>query len=611
MKLANAYSRSMVVRLVVFGICVVAVGLILRVMILLPYIRGRMVELSSEHQLAIAGYVARDIDLKIAARRNMLDRMAASLPPALLAAPGRLEAWLRERQEINPIFSHGFAVIPPDGHGATADYPVLAGRRALDFSGSDFFIGAVTERRPVIGKPIRGRASGEGVLVMAVPVIDSAGTVLAVLTGTTAIAAPDFLDLMQKTPIAKTGGFLLISPRDDIFVAATDPAKVLTPLPRPGVNPLHDRAMAGYRGTGVTVNLHGVEELSAMASVDNAGWFLVARVPTAEALEALDSARGFILRWALGLALMVVLLGGTLAHFFFKPLINTSRLIHRMAMGEIELQPLPVIRHDEVGDVAEGFNFLLSRLDEVTEQKLAAERMRLAEKERTATMLRQWMADTSHELRTPIAVLQAQIEAIQDGVFTVDAKRLGVLHHEVLGVSRLVNDLFALARSDTNQLECRIEPVDILGLLDDAVTAFHERFAEAGLEIRWPGHAEDGPMVSGDAMRLRQVLSNLLENSLRYTDAGGRLQLEWSVQDNDLLLHFDDTAPAVPPEALPRLFERFYRVDVSRSRASGGSGLGLCLCRSYVEAQGGTITVRASPLGGLGATIRLPRMERR
>ncbi|KIM00173.1 Sensory histidine kinase BaeS [Paramagnetospirillum magnetotacticum MS-1] len=249
-------------------------------------------------------------------------------------------------------------------------------------------------------------------------------------------------------------------------------------------------------------------------------------------------------------------------------------------------------------------NQKMIRLDEVTAQKLAEERLRMAEKERMEGALRQWMADSSHELRTPISVLRAQIEAIQDGVFTADARRLEVLHHEVMGMTRLVEDLFLLARSDIGQLECRSDPIDILDVLDGVIHAFRGRYAEAGLGLEAPDDSAGGLVISGDAVRLRQVFSNLLENSLRYTDPGGRLVISHRGQGAGVLFHFDDTAPGVSEDNMAHLFDRFFRVDVSRSRESGGSGLGLALSRTLIEAHGGTIEAMPSPLGGLRIAVR-------
>ena len=169
-----------------------------------------------------------------------------------------------------------------------------------------------------------------------------------------------------------------------------------------------------------------------------------------------------------------------------------------------------------------------------------------------------------------------------------------------------MEDQYTLARSDIGQLECRNQPVAVLDILDDVVSAFKARYAEAGLQIVWDQAPDHPATVLGDDVRVRQVFSNLLENSLRYTNAGGRLEIRCEVTNDRVTLHFADTAPGVPDDVLPRLFERYFRVDVSRSRAKGGSGLGLCLCRSFVEAHRGTIGAAASDLGGLAVTVQLP-----
>ena len=249
---------------------------------------------------------------------------------------------------------------------------------------------------------------------------------------------------------------------------------------------------------------------------------------------------------------------------------------------------------------------LVKALTQAHEQTLMAEQQRLSERERMEAMLRHWMADNSHEMRTPVAVLRAQIEAFQDGIYTVDAKRLESLHGQVMGLARLVEDQYTLARSDIGQLECHSDSFQILDLLDDVVGTFSGRYTDAGLRIEWAGFAAPGPTILGDEVRIRQVFSNVLENALRYTDAGGALEISWAMEGDLLTLRFDDTAPGIPEEALAKLFERFYRVDSSRNRGKGGAGLGLCLCRSFIEAHKGTIEASNSPLGGLRITIQLP-----
>ena len=245
-----------------------------------------------------------------------------------------------------------------------AQYPVVPGRDKLAFSDSDWFQAALRADAPVMSKPQRGRASGEPILVMAAPVRDAAGAVLAVVAGVVALNSPGFLDRLQETRLGASGGFLLISPADKLFVGASDPAMVLKPTPAPGVNLLHDRAMAGYRGTGITFNAQGGEELSAMATVPSTGWFVVARMPAAEAFRPIEVLRDLVLKASLAILVTMVALLLLLLPRILRPLTEAARAMREIADGKRELAPLPVGRRDEIGDLVLGFNHLVAKLQE-------------------------------------------------------------------------------------------------------------------------------------------------------------------------------------------------------------------------------------------------------
>jgi two-component system sensor histidine kinase BaeS len=176
----------------------------------------------------------------------------------------------------------------------------------------------------------------------------------------------------------------------------------------------------------------------------------------------------------------------------------------------------------------------------------------------------------------------------------------------IVVIEQLVDDLGALARSDMGQLDYSLASVDMWALVTEAAQAVADRFSTAGLALS-VGPAPSQATVHGDAGRLRQVLVNLLENSLRYTDRGGRVQIDGEANGTTLRVTVDDTLPGVPPASLARLGERFFRADASRSRQLGGTGLGLALSRQIVEAHGGRLEFAASPLGGLRATLTLTR----
>jgi two-component system sensor histidine kinase BaeS len=301
-------------------------------------------------------------------------------------------------------------------------------------------------------------------------------------------------------------------------------------------------------------------------------------------LQQLTSSLWQIVALAVGLSAVAAVL---LARHFRSPIRQLAAGSRALSEGHFDLR-LPAHRSDELGDLARHFNALAARL-------AGAEQAR-----------RQWVADTSHELRTPLAVLRAQLEALQDGVRSATPDTLDAMLRQVLALNKLIDELYALARADVGALECKPVALDLWTLACAEARGFEERFTQAGLTLDLgPGPAASQVMADPD--RMRQVLANLFENTLRYTAASGRVHLHADADSRTIHLHLDDGAPGVPDAALAHLGDRFYRVDAARSRAHGGAGLGLALCRRLVEAQGGTLTFAHAPTGGLRATISLPR----
>jgi two-component system sensor histidine kinase BaeS len=215
------------------------------------------------------------------------------------------------------------------------------------------------------------------------------------------------------------------------------------------------------------------------------------------------------------------------------------------------------------------------------------------------------LADVSHELRTPLTVIRGEIEALQDGIRQVDAKALESLHVEVLCLNKLVDDLHQLALADAGDLHYARDHVDLVQMVGDVAERFKSRVENAGLRLTTKLPDKALPMHA-DIGRLTQVISNLLENSVRYTDAGGNVVVTLRQDGQHAEFSIEDSAPGVPDGAHARLFERLYRVDQARSRGRGGSGLGLSICKSLIEAHQGRIVAMPSSLGGLKLLIRLP-----
>ncbi|WP_213712607.1 two-component system sensor histidine kinase BaeS [Cedecea lapagei] len=274
-----------------------------------------------------------------------------------------------------------------------------------------------------------------------------------------------------------------------------------------------------------------------------------------------------------------------LARGLLAPVKRLVEGTHKLAAGDFSTR-VTVGSQDELGRLAQDFNQLASTL------------------EKNHKMRRAYMADISHELRTPLAVLRGELEAIQDGVRQFTPESVTSLQMEVATLTKLVDDLHQLSMSDEGALAYQKKSLDIIALLEVVAGAFRSRFESRGLTIRLA--LPETATIFGDGDRLMQLFNNLLENSLRYTDSGGQLVIGGKMVNQQFVMSFDDSEPGVSDEQLGQLFDRFYRAEGSRNRASGGSGLGLSICQNIVTAHGGTITASHSRFGGVSITVELP-----
>lgn len=338
------------------------------------------------------------------------------------------------------------------------------------------------------------------------------------------------------------------------------------------------------------------------------GEIVLSPVQTGEGMQRdLDRAflaqqMGFVAWTGLAGLLLALLLSAWLTRRWLEPLTAFVDGLRGIAAGRLDTRV--AIKGDaELARLAETFNDMAVQL-----ATMEASRQR-------------WLADVAHELRTPLSTMRAEVEAVQDGVLPLDDRMALRLHRQIMRLIRLVSDL-RVSLDDPQALHGSGHvPVHVLTLLGEALDGARPGFEQVGIGLdrstvdRLAAHVPP-PLVQGDPHRLHQVFANLLENSLRYTAAGGQLQVSAEivqVQHRSMLqLRWDDTLPGVASQHLPRLFDRLYRVDASRVREGdglGGSGLGLAICRTIVQAHGGSIEAAASPLGGLRITLWLPLLE--
>ncbi|GAB5469719.1 MAG: ATP-binding protein [Rhodospirillales bacterium] len=321
------------------------------------------------------------------------------------------------------------------------------------------------------------------------------------------------------------------------------------------------------------------------------GWLVLA--PSERLSEGIASrfvaAQGRnILFIGFGSVLLAGLAALLLGRHLSRPLTAMAKTTQGLRDGDYALRVTSVQRHDELGNLANDINALAAALE-------------MAEAGR-----RRWVQDTAHELRTPLSSLRAELEALQDGVRPVDQDALARLHTQTMTLAALVEDLRALSDADGGRLSFDFRRQSLWPLVESAIADLQSRAERRDLEIVAQDRRNQDDVADLDGQRISQVLRNLISNSLAYSDPGGHLEIALTRQADALHLTLDDTPPGVTPEHLPHLFDRFYRVEGSRSRATGGRGLGLAICQAIVTAHKGTLRASASPLGGLRLEMTLP-----
>lgn len=337
------------------------------------------------------------------------------------------------------------------------------------------------------------------------------------------------------------------------------------------------------RGAAIVLQTERGEVIGYLVAEASSGMMQV-RSNEQQLLDRLVRAAWIAATIAGGLALLLALL---LSYGLLQPVVDLTRAAVKMANGDLS-QRVQVKRKDELGTLGTAFNHMASSLQRAEQNRRAM------------------TADIAHELRTPIAIQRAHLEALQDGVYPLTAENLQPVLDQTELLARLVDDLRTLALADSGELKLEMAPLNLSQLAQRVIERFRPEAEMRGVNLVLAG-APSGPVtIRGDANRIEQVLNNLLSNALRHTPSGGQVSLRIDLKDSWVETHLADTGPGIPPESLPRVFERFYRADKSRSREEGGTGLGLAIARQLAVAHGGDIRAANRPGGGAEFTVRLP-----
>jgi signal transduction histidine kinase len=285
--------------------------------------------------------------------------------------------------------------------------------------------------------------------------------------------------------------------------------------------------------------------------------------------------------------LSAVVLSSYIARRIVGPIQQMMRVSQRIAAGDYHKR-VSVTGSDELAELGHAFNQMASVMEQTEQRRL------------------ELIGNVAHELRTPLSSIQVIMEGLIDGVLPADPATYADFQREIKRLQRLVYDLQELSRVESRQVSLALKLEDISVLVQTAVDRLRPQFEEKGVDLTCT-LAANIPQVSVDADRIMQVLVNLIGNALHYTPSGGRVTVQLEQRGDAVRVQIQDTGIGIPAEHLSHIFERFYRVDKSRSRAGGGSGIGLTIAKHLIEAHGGTITAASDgPNQGSVFTFTLP-----
>jgi len=286
--------------------------------------------------------------------------------------------------------------------------------------------------------------------------------------------------------------------------------------------------------------------------------------------------------------LLTLLIGFLLARRFVNPLADVIGAAQAVAAGDLSARIAAQARGPgDLRSLSDSFNRMASAL------------------ERSDRERRDLLADIAHELRTPLTVIRGRLEGIVDGVYPADEAHVAPVLEETYLLERLVEDLRLLTLAESRQLHFDRKMIDLGELAERAVDLFRAEADERNIHLSARVEA-DTPQVNADPQRVGQVIGNLLSNAIRYAPEGGRVSVTVARSPGGAMLAVVDNGPGVPDSDLPRLFDRFWRGEKSRTRAAGGAGLGLAIARQLIEAQGGAIAAANAPRGGLVVSVTFP-----
>lgn len=558
-----------------------------------------MEQVSSEQQFSTVSLMAAEINEQLTARLESLGKIAEEITPAMIADPASLQTLLEHRPLLPILFNGGIFATGKDGT-AIADLPRSAGRVGTNYLDRTSISVPINEGTSIIGRPAMGKKLGAPLFSISVPVRDRRGTVIGVLVGTINLSKPSFLDKITNHHYGKTGGYLLVAPQYRLIVTATDKSRIMEELPLSGISPLIQRFIGGYEGSGVTINPHGMEVLVSVKRIPVAGWYVAAALPTTEAFAPIHAMLHKLLLATVLLTLIACGLTWWLLRRQLSPMFAAVTAINVMTGADRPPTPLPIVSHDEIGQLVGGFNRLLSILVQREEKLVQLE-------ERHLVLNQQLRAHGDHVL----AVQEQERLAISRDIHDDVGQSLTALRFDLEWIERGIPaaksglcERIGEMRTTIDQINAKVQRIaaDLRPpLLDNqglsAAIEWHvgEFGKRSGLECFVLLNENTDPHDERTATAVMRIVQESLTNIARHAKAT-EVSISLCRRDGSMILEISDNGCGIRAEQISA--QNAYGLMGMHERAR--------ICNGRLEITGtpgsGTIVYLEIPLDGGEAT---------